>query len=533
MSTAELIPIEEIQTLLPRMDAEQTMKCLRLVKFIQQSAPVVPQKPISVLEMVNLESNLAEFFKAAWRVIEPGRPLLWSWHYELLAEYLTLVARKQLRRLIINVPPRTAKSNFVTMCFPAWMWLQNPAVSFLFASYSNSLSTDHSVMRRNLIQSQWYQSLWGDKFQLASDRNLTTQYSNDKMGQMISTSTGSGAEGRGGDIAILDDPMSSQQALSDTERLAANKWISNTLKQRLNDPATASIIVIMQRLHELDTTGFVIQEDPGVWQKVEIPLVAEKDEEWVFPISGRIHRRSKGDVLQPERFTPGVVAEKQANRLVYAGQYQQHPAPLEGNLIKRSEVKYHSGIDPVTHIPDEPLPEMRKFHRIFLSVDASFKEISKNAKSKDDASNTVDYCCVGVIGVIGRKRMILDVVNEHLDVNGLEGVIKAKREQWKASAVIVEDKANGPAVVQRLKNTIPAVIEVTPEGGKIARMFAATPEWQAGDWYVDRNAAWSAPFVDQITQFPTAKNDDQVDMMTQASIWLQQNKSIEVWARLG
>jgi predicted phage terminase large subunit-like protein len=228
-----------------------------------------------------------------------------------------------------------------------------------------------------------------------------------------------------------------------------------------------------------------------------------------------------------------VVEQKRRTRLVYAGQYQQRPAPLEGNLIKRSEVKYHSGIDPITHIPDEQLPELRKFLRIFISVDASFKEMSKNAKSKDDPGNTTDYCAVGVIGVLGRKRMVLDVVNEHLDVNGLEMVIKQKRAQWNATAVIVEDKANGPAVVQRLSNTIPGVIEVTPEGGKIARMFAAAPEWQAGDWYVNRNAAWAAPFIDQITMFPMSKHDDMVDCMTQAAIWLQQNKGVEVWAQLG
>ncbi len=487
---------------------------------------------IAAEEKLKLETDFSYFCREAWKTIFPMIDLTWSWHYDLIAEYLQLVKDRQLRRVIFNVPPRSLKTWQISVFFPCWCWISDPAHGFLCASYSRDLSTEHSIYRRNLITSQWYQGLWGDKYHLSSDRNLATQFANNHAGQMIATSTGSGAEGRGGDTAILDDPMSSQQALSDVERSSANEWVSNTLFQRLNNPRTAAIILIMQRLHEMDTTGYVLEQNPGEWKHVVIPLVAEEKKEYSFPLSHRVVTREKGDVLQPDRFTPKVVQEKQKNRLVYAGQYQQRPAPLEGNLIKRSEVRYHSGIDPQTRVIDEQLPEMRKFHRIFLSVDASFKEISKNAKSKDDPSNTTDYCAVMVIGVIGRKRMVLDVVNEHLDVNGLETVIKSKREQWKASAVIVEDKANGPAVVQRLQNTIPAVIEVTPEGGKIARMFAAAPEWQAGDWYVDRTAAWSHSFIDQITMFPMGKHDDQVDAMTQASIWLQQNKGIEVWAKL-
>lgn len=522
MSAQQITPLlDDLQAVMPSLTKEETLTAMRLVRALEQYAP--PPKPVSEIEQIALENNLSEFFKAAWKVIEPGRPLLWSWHYELLCEYLSLIAQKKLRRLIINVPPRTAKSNLVTKCFPVWMWLQNPTVSFLFASYSNSLSTDHSVERRNLIQSPWYQSLWSDRYQLAGDRNLTTQYSNTKTGQMISTSTGSGAEGRGGDIAILDDPMSSQQALSDVERLAANKWISNTLKQRLNDPSTASIIVIMQRLHELDTTGFVEQEDPGVWTKLEIPLEAEKKEHWVFPISGRVKDREIGEVLQPERFTPEIVEEKKRNRLVFAGQYQQHPAPLEGNLVKRSEVKYFGGRDPLTGATDEQIPHL--FDRKLLSVDCAFKD-----------TKTSNYVAIAVIGVKGRKRYILDMVNAHLDVMATEMAIKSKRDQYSnansyIAAILIEDKANGPAVIQRLKQSITGVIEIEPEGGKIARFFAVAPEWQAGDWYVDRNGSWTEGFVQQLTMFPMAANDDMVDAVSQAGIYLG-TSNLSVWARL-
>lgn len=516
------ISMEQLKAALQRMPVEAKAELLRLFEARIQLLP--PPKPLTEKEIIHLEHDLADFVRAAWTALNPGRELLWSWHYDLICEYLTLVKQKKLRRLILNVPPRSAKTTFASICFPCWCWTTEPSIEFLCASHSSDLSTDQSVQRRNLLTSPWFQAIWGEKVKLATDRNLATQFNNSFNGKMIATSTASGAEGKGGDIAILDDPMNSEQSLSDTERFTRNRWIDNTLRQRLNNPNTASIILIMQRLHELDTTGYVLRQDPGEWKELVIRLVAEEDEEWKFP-SGKVYRRKKGEVLQPDRFTPTVVAEKQRNRMVYAGQYQQRPAPLEGNMIKRSEVRYYGGISLLTGKADEQLPNAKDgqhFDMILISADCAFKDLE-----------TSDYVCVGVIGVKGRKRFILDVVNEHLDCAGTELVIRRKREQYpNVTAILVEDKANGPAVVQRLKKNVSGVIEINPLGGKIARMYAAAPEWQAGDWYVDRTAAWTEPFITQITTFPNAANDDMADMMSQTSVYLAGGANLEEWANL-
>ena len=465
-------------------------------------------KSITAEEKLKLETDFSYFCREAWKTIFPLIELVWSWHYDLISEYLQLVKARKLRRVIFNVPPRSLKTWQISIFFPCWCWIDDPAHSFLCGSYSRDLSTEHSILRRNLITGAWYQGLWGDKFRLSADRNLTTQFANNKSGQMIATSTGSGAEGRGGDTAILDDPMSSQQALSDVERNSANQWVSNTLFQRLNNPRTAAIILIMQRLHELDTTGYVMEQNPGEWEHVVIPLVAEEKKSYFFPISERTFERPKGDVLQPERFTTKVVEQKQRARLVYAGQYQQRPSPLEGNLIKRSEVRYYGGIDPLTGKADESLPA--SFDLKLLSVDCAFKDLV-----------TSDYVACLAIGVKGRKRYLLNIVNEHLDASATEMTIRSEREEQKPiNAVLVEDKANGPAVIQRLKTNVPGVIEVNPQGGKVGRVFAVAPEWQAGDWYVKRNAAWAEPFIQQITMFPTAAHDDMTDAMSQAGVYL-------------
>jgi len=210
----------------------------------------------------------------------------------------------------------------------------------------------------------------------------------------------------------------------------------------------------------------------------------------------------------PERFPQSTVEQLRSRRLVFAGQYQQRPAPVEGNLIKRSEIRYYGGIDPRTGQSDEKLPET--FDRKIISVDCAFKDLA-----------TSDYVAIGVIGIKGRKRFMPNIINAHLDASATEAEIRRQRDTHRPiCAVLVEDKANGPAVIQRLKVNIPGVIEINPQGGKTARMFAAAPEFQAGDWFLSRNAAWTEPFIEQITTFPIGRYDDMADMMSQASAWL-------------
>src|SRR2546425_1490270 len=422
------------------------------------SAPLERAGALRLLLADRLAGDLASFAKKAWKVLNPTRPLIWSWHYDYLCEMLTLVKQRRLLRLIINIPPRTLKSTLVTVIYPSWVWLTEPEHNFLTASYSLDLSTEHSVTRRSLLQSPWFQRLFGDRFQLAGDRNQVAQYANDRRGQMIATSVGATTMGRGCDTAILDDPVSADQAVSDAERTTANNWIDATLRSRLNDPAKGAIVVVMQRLHQLDATGFLLEQEPGVWTHVRLPLVAEEDETWTFPISGRIVQRKAGDILMPERFTPAVVEERRSRRLVFAGQYQQRPAPLEGNLIKRSEVRYYGGTDPRTGQPDEQLPQT--FDLKLISVDCAFKDLA-----------TSDFVAMGVIGVKGRKRYLLNVINAHLDAAATEAEIRRQRQvHHPVPTILVEDKANGASVIARLKADISGVVGINPQGGKVARM---------------------------------------------------------------
>lgn len=470
-----------------------------------------------------LEDSLVEFFKAAWDVLEPGRTLHWSWHYEQLAEYLTLIRDRKFKTtfndslgLIINVPPRTAKSTFVTVCFPVWCWIKRAEMRFSCYSYSMDLSTEHSLKRRKLIQSDWFQSRWGHLFQLAGDQNLKTHFDNDKTGQMISTSVGGTATGKGGDALILDDPLNPDQAASDVERKSTNDWVDNTLRSRMNDMANDVIVVVMQRLHEVDTTGYLLMQNPGRFIHVSIPLEEEGvktpdglcAKQYDFPVSGKTVWRRPGDILMPDKFPPAAIEALKVLRLVWAGQFQQRPAPLEGNMIKRADFKYYGGIDPETGLADPPLPD--RFEFSLVSVDAAFKD--------EDSS---DYVAIFAAGIKGPNRYALELVLKHLDADATEKEANAMRLRHRASTCLIEDKANGSSIIKRMKQKVPGIIAVNPEGGKMSRMYATSPEFQAGNWYYPRNAAWVEPHIVSMITFPNAKNDDDVDSVTQASVWLQ------------
>jgi len=395
------------------------------------------------------------FARAAMRVVHPGRKIYWNWTLSYMCEVLMLVSPRhgKIPRQIFNTPPRWLKTTLVSVLYPCWLWINWPELQILCASCEMSLAEDHNLMRRRLLTNAWYQQLFADRFKLSEDRNLVAQFSNNHGGAMVACSIAARVLGRGGDVIIIDDPITPENALSDVTRKTTNDWLFRDLFQRQNDPGKSPIILVMQRVHQNDTTGYAMESEPGVWRQDKFSLLAEEDEEWIFPVSGRLVKRKKGECADPKRFPPKVVKQKQLDRFTFASQFQQEPAPLEGNLVRRSDVGYVCGIDPVTGMRDEGLPE--HFDRKIISVDTSFKDIA-----------TADYVAIAVVGVKGRKRYLLNVVNAHLDSTATEEEVLRQREIYKpVSAVLIEDKANGSAVIKRLKKVIPGVIAINPEGG--------------------------------------------------------------------
>jgi predicted phage terminase large subunit-like protein len=456
----------------------------------------------------HLKKDFAAFCRAAWPVLHPGTKLSWTPGHDLICEHLVAVWQGQTKRMLINCPPRFAKSSILN-CFAVWVWLQDPTRSFLCCSYEIDLALNGNQDRRRLLESKWFRDLFGDAVTLSIDRAQAGDFQNTAGGQMQAASTNSKAQGRGGDFILIDDPNSADFIYSDSFRNETNFWLEHQLPQRLNDPSQSAIVLVQQRLHQEDCTGFLLSQEESPWTLLKLALVAEEDETWTFPVSGRVWKRRKGECLDPKRWSPRAVRDRQRNRLVFAGQFQQSPMAASGNVIRTDDILYYGGRDPKTGAMDPGLPE--SFERKIISVDCSFKDL-----------RTSDFVAVIVVGIVGSRRYLLHVTNAHLDLTGTENEIRNCRATFAPiSATLVEDKANGSSVIAHLKEEIPGLIAVNPEGGKMARLVAAAPEFQANNWIIDRNGPWTHKVIEQLTMFPNCKHDDICDAVSQCAIWVQ------------
>jgi predicted phage terminase large subunit-like protein len=470
-----------------------------------------------------LEKNLYPFFVEAWPIIEPAFPLSTNWHLELIAEYLELVTLRQIRRLIINVPPRSLKSTMVTIVWPVWEWIEslsgreNPASRRkMFASYAQTLSSEHSMARRRLIESDFFQSNWGDRFKLLTDQNAKHYFKNTSTGHHYSTSTSGTATGMGGDDVVIDDPHNTKQAESEAERTSTLNDIDKGLSTRLNDPKTGAIVLVMQRLHQEDATGHMLTQNVEGLVHVCLPTIAEHCEKIVFPRSGRIVERNPGDLLHPDRIGPAEVeaAKKVLGSYGFAGQHQQRPSPAEGGLLKRALWQRFNPKNPP------------KFEKIIQSWDLRFK---RTTSEQDRKGPRGDYVVGVVLGKVGTSIYLLDVVRGLWGFGDSKAQMLALTQKWPTAwAKLVENKANGPALVDDLSGKVVGLRLVEPSGDKVQRVEAIVPLHEAANLYVpeDGSTPWVDAFIDECASFPNATHDDQVDAYTQGVIHLR-DKGIE------
>jgi len=440
--------------------------------------------------------SLPKFIRAAWPIIEPTRAFVPNWHIDLIAEYLTAVDMGQIKRLIINLPPRFGKSNLISVLWPAWSWTERPGIRWVFASYAASLSTKLSVDRRLLIESDWYQERWGAMFALAEDQNQKTEFSNTDRGTMIATSVGGSITGKGGDRIVIDDLLNPLDAESKAARDAANDFYARTLSTRLDNPKTGAIVVVMQRLHREDLTGYILEKETG-WTHLKLPMAAEKQETVTFPVSGRQLTRAAGDLLCSERVGPD---ENRAMTVALGSrgamaQLQQQPTSETGNFWKKFWWNFYQ-------VPPA------KFDAVIQSWDMSFTD-----------SESSSFVVGQVWGMVGAKKYLLDQMREQLNYPDTKRALLAMVQKWpSAKAILVEDKANGPAIIADLRRTVSGMIPVSPIGDKIVRAAAVSPTIEAGDVWLPSPeiAPWIDAFIAEATAFPDAPNDDQVDAASQA-----------------
>lgn len=479
--------------------------------------------------------SLALFIADGWHVLEPTTPLEWWWHHDAIAGGFQVTIDDWIRHrrdptyvqrilnLDVNVPPGTLKSRIVSVYGPAWVWTKWSSWRVLCLSGNPVVALRDAVFSRQVIESDWYQATFRPDWRMSEDQDAKGNYANTAGGFRLSQGWGAKATGSRADCIIADDPNNMAEIHSETIREGVNQAWDTGWANRRNDLRTDPAIAIQQRGHERDFTGHVVAQ--GGWSHLVIPMEYDPTRAKPWPIGGGDPRTTPGEVLQPARFTPAVLAvERKRGSYYYAGQFQQNPAPAGGGMFKRSHWRFWKP-DGVTG-GDAPRPDgcwagparalPADLDGVLISCDAAFKGAADN-----------DRVSFTVWGWKGADRYLLDRVTDTMSFTQTIARLRLICARWsQALKKLIEDKANGPAIIDLLRSEIQGLIPVDPQGGKEARAWACQPEIESGNVFLPDGAPWLEEYIGEFDAFPRGAHDDDVDSTTQALNHLHEPLSV-------
>ncbi len=437
-----------------------------------------------------------------------------NWHHSLLCSYLDQFAARKIKRLMVFQPPRTGKSELVSRRLPAYILGKNPDTSIIATSYGADLASRMNRDVQRIIDSMEYRAIFPD-VALNSTNIRTVVYGNylrnsdifeivGHRGTYKCAGVGGAITGMGMEYGIIDDPYKNrQEAESETTREAIWEWYTSTFYTRLEKEGC--ILITLTRWHEDDLAGRLLRlakedNDADQWDVLRLPAIADNDLHIQDP-------RREGEALWPSKYPLEVLRQTKANVGSYdwASMYQQRPASPTGSMFKRSWWKFYR------------LPP-NHFDEIIQSWDMSFKETKGGS-----------YVVGQVWGRKGADKYLLDQVRARMDFPTTLHAVRSLSAKWpQAHAKLVEDKANGPAVIATLKREITGLIAVEPQGSKEARAAAVSPDVEAGNVYLPDPtvAPWIHDFIEELSAFPHGVNDDQCDSTTQALLRLRSSAHI-------
>ena len=442
-----------------------------------------------------LETNFAAFIRKTFATVSPGDPFKPNWHIEAIAHALERVARGELKRLIILIPPRHLKSICASVAFPAWHLGHDPTQRIICVSYAANVAADFANDCRIVMQSGWYRRAF-PATRIDPKKNTENEFKTTRRGSRFATSTGGVLTGRGGDIIIIDDPIKPQDALSEARRKDCLEWFSNTLLSRLDDRMTGAIVVAMQRLHIDDLAGHLLQQKD--WEVLSLPAIAETvDDILVGP--GLFHHREVGDLLHPERQPQEVLADIKAEigSSYFSAQYQQTPVPAGGLVIHWGWFGFYT-----------QLPQTRTGDMVMQSWDTA-----------SSTSELASYS-VGITALITKSAIyLIDLVRGRWQFPDLQRQVIAAAQCHRPKAILIENHSSGMSLAQSLKAIGLSVIPIKPQGDKVMRMIPHTAKLEACHVFLPKGAPWLDEFRTELSAFPVGSHDDQVDALSQLMTW--------------
>ena len=502
-------------------------------------------KPIDELlgkETETLKNSFHAFVKACWHVIEGNKPFIDSWHIGAVCEHLEALHRLEIRKLIINVPPRSSKSTISTIMWPVWTWLHDPSLQYFCLSHSDDLATRHGVLSRDIITSPWFKSRWGDLFTIKQDQNNKHMYVNNKTGFRESCGILAKITGKGATRVIVDDANDAEEFESIS--IKVNEKYSGGLSTRVNNPNTSTWLLIQQRTREKDLTGHILANESD-WVHLYLPMEFEEKRRCVtVPLPStngkpwRDPRKKEGELLWPDFFPEKEV--EQRKRLLgsyrYAGQYQQRPAPAEGGLIKRQHFKLWKH------------PHFPKFKHVIQSWDLALSEQDTACYSActtwglyEDKNKFRNLMLIsawrGKVEYAHLRRVIKRLYNDYLAKIDMREIEKERSpfstpvvaDRRIPDVVLIEHKVSGIIAIQDLRRAGVNAFKFNPNkyGKKVERLKMVSHLIEAGHLtlqakspdYEDIKPEFY-DFLNECLVFPNGEYDDYVDTMTQVLIRL-------------
>ena len=433
------------------------------------------------------------FVERVFYTLNPGQEYLWGEYLMAMAYALSQVQSGATRRLLVTIAPRTLKSILMNVAWSAWRLGHNPRLRIISVSYSLDLSHHLSFQTRRVLEAQWYRRIFPnvlDPKGVSKDEIRTR-----KLGFRLATSVGGTLTGRGGDIIIVDDPISASDAFSSAVREATQDWFSNTLMSRLDNPKTGAVVVVSQRLHTDDIPGRLIAA--GGWTHLSLPVIAPSEAS--FRIGDEVTwTRPAGEPLHSVRMDLAELHQlkKQLSPEVWEAQYMQRPSPPGGSIFKLAEFRKYK----------MPTFTPQFFEAVVASIDTGLS-----------TSKTADYTAATVWGIKGESVYLIHAERERLSFNEQVALVARLSRQFQLKLTIIEKAASGHLLIEELRRKGRRdVLAYSPRDDKIARAHAATAKIHQGLVMVPSvQPAWYEAFMAELAAFPNGKNDDWVDSMTQ------------------
>ncbi len=425
-----------------------------------------------------------------------------NWHHRLICDYLEHWLERDLRRLMIFTAPRHGKSELVSRKLPAYLLGRFPDSGIIACSYNAELAGYLARDVRRILEGKSFQQLF-PKCHLASGRGKGSFVKKDNFFEIVQhkgfyrcAGVGGGITGMGADFIIIDDPVKNRdEANSVAFRDRLWEWFTSTLYTRLE--GEGAILLTLTRWHEDDLAGRILEqmssENKEKWTVLSLPAICEEK-------PAAYDCRKPGEALWPKKFDIKRLdsIRQTIGSYDWSALYQQKPQPLAGGLFKRNWWKYWQTL------PGDLLDYIQ-------SWDCAFKNTANS-----------DFVVGQVWARVGANRYLLDQVRGKMSFSETLAAMRLLSSRWPQTArKLVEDKANGSAVIDTLKNEISGIIPVQPAGGKTARAQAVSAAVEAGNVYLPdfSRFAWVGDLVEELAVFPQGSHDDQVDALTQANIY--------------